>query len=163
MDRSDPRIQALEDLFRSAEDVVLAYLFGSRSEGRERPDSDWDIALVGDGAIAYERRFELEREARQLLDGAEVQIVPMQSAPIELRFRVVAAGLLLYERSIEERVEWEANTMSRYYDALPALRCWREELIEGGNADAAVRRYRESARKAGRLHKLTRSDPHRLA
>jgi predicted nucleotidyltransferase len=167
MDRDDPKLEALRHFFASesetAPKIMLAYLFGSRAEGREHAGSDWDIGVVSDSSMPYERRFELEREARRLLDGAEVQIVPMHSAPIELRFRVVATGRLLYERSIEERVEWEANTMSRYYDALPQLHRWREEVIEGGNADAAVRRYRESAGKARRLRESTRSDSDRLA
>lgn len=161
VDRDGAEVRALRHLFASAPDVVLAYVFGSRAEGRERQDSDWDIAVVSEGLIDYHRRFELEREARRLLEGAEVQVVPMCSAPIEIRFRVVATGLVLYERSQEDRVEWEANTMSRYYDALPALRRWRSELIEGGNSDAAVRRYRESAGKARRLSQQAGGDARR--
>ncbi|MGH2633260.1 MAG: type VII toxin-antitoxin system MntA family adenylyltransferase antitoxin [Tepidiformaceae bacterium] len=160
MDNDDSRLLALRDLFSTVDEVVLAYLFGSRAEGREHPASDWDIALVTESPLTYERRFELEHAARQLVDG-EVQLVPMQSAPIEMRFRVVATGRLLFQRSVEERVEWEANTMSRYYDALPGLLRWRAELIEGGNTDAAIRRYRKSAGKTRRLPQQAGGDSYR--
>jgi len=159
MESHDPRLAALCRPFAEAPEVILAYLFGSRAEGREHPDSDWDIAIVTDAHISYARRFELELAAQQRLGGGRVQVITMDSAPIELRYRVVATGMLLFARSVELRVEWEATTMSRYFDALPGLRQWRADLIKGGNSDAAVRRYRKQTGKAQRLREPAGGDP----
>lgn len=44
------RLRAANDAF--VPQVRFAYLFGSRAQGRERPDSDIDVAVVLDDGIA---------------------------------------------------------------------------------------------------------------
>ncbi len=42
----DPRLERLLDAVVSALNPRAVYLFGSRAEGRERPDSDYDLMVV---------------------------------------------------------------------------------------------------------------------
>lgn len=45
-----------------------------------------------------------------------------------MAFAVIAQGKVLLQRDLETRVEYEADTLSRYYDYLPVLRAQREEV-----------------------------------
>ncbi len=42
---TDQNIQALKAYFTKRDDVVMAFVFGSRASGRTHTDSDWDVAL----------------------------------------------------------------------------------------------------------------------
>jgi hypothetical protein len=50
-------------------------------------------------------------------------IVVLNAAPVELASAIIAQGKRLYERDVFTRVEFEADTMSRYGDYLPVLHC----------------------------------------
>lgn len=41
----DPKIQALKEYFAERDDVIMAFLFGSRASGKVHTGSDWDIAV----------------------------------------------------------------------------------------------------------------------
>ncbi len=113
--------------------VELAYLFGSRAqiEGRAGPLSDYDFALLLREELAFPRRYELAyRLARCLgVPFDRIDLVVLNAAPIELRYGVVATGILLYEVHRAVRVEFEARTLGRYFDYLPVLRRQRADLL----------------------------------
>lgn len=73
-----------------------------------------------------------------------MDVVFLNWAPVELARAVIAQERLLYERSVAERVEFEAKMMSMYADCLPVLRRQREELLKGEGHEAGVQRYREA-------------------
>ena len=43
------------------DEVLFAFLFGSRAGGKPRPDSDWDIGVCVSDALTAEQRFDLRR------------------------------------------------------------------------------------------------------
>jgi hypothetical protein len=47
MAANDPVVEALRKALSGRKDVRLALLFGSRTRGRARPDSDADVAVLG--------------------------------------------------------------------------------------------------------------------
>ena len=46
-------------------------------------------------------------------------LVVLNRAPVELKYNVVATGKVLYEESRAALVEFEAETLSAYFDSLP--------------------------------------------
>jgi len=150
------------------EDIVLAYLFGSRATGRAAPESDYDIAVLldeyGPVPVPPDRRYHLGGELGILLSPIPVDLVPLNRAPVEFAYAVVVGGQRLFERSLAERVEYEANILSRYADMLPVLRAQRAELIGGGDYEAGVRRNRAALDKTRRMLAKIRAaapPPHR--
>lgn len=92
--------------------------------------SDYDLALLFSEEPSAQERYTLGHQLAQLLETDRVDLVVLNRAPIELRYGVIATGYLLYEASRAWRVEFEAQTLSRYFDYLPILRCQRKELLE---------------------------------
>jgi predicted nucleotidyltransferase len=53
-------VDALREVLRDRQDVHLALLFGSQARGKARPDSDVDVAVLGENLDV----FDLYGEAR---------------------------------------------------------------------------------------------------
>ena len=148
---SSPPRQAIAEHLSENRQIILGYLFGSQAQGRAGPMSDYDIAILITGEMDPRTRHELAHELARLLDVERVDLLILNRAPIELRYNVVAEGRLLYQRDLVSRVEFEAETLSRYADFLPVLRQQRREIIKGGNNEIGVRRYRTALRETRRV------------
>ncbi|MBE9542875.1 MAG: nucleotidyltransferase domain-containing protein [Proteobacteria bacterium] len=131
--------------------IDLAYIFGSRAAGKEGPISDYDIAVLFSEPYTPGQRYELAHKLKKKLMTDQVDLVVLNHAPVELRYAVIATGTILYEVSLEVRVEYEALTLSLYGDYLPILRHQRKEIMEESNHEAGVQRYRAALGKTQRL------------
>ncbi len=116
-------------------EVRLAYLFGSRAGGANRPHSDLDIAVLVDDPLAADAGA-INRTIRRLAArlGGEIpsealDIVLLNTAPALLRHRVLRDGVLLYARNETERVRFALGTMREYQDLEPRLAEHRRQRI----------------------------------
>jgi len=143
---------------RSQFAVGLAYLFGSQATGQAGAQSDYDVAVLFDGKVPTDDRYVLTHQLTELLDTG-VDLVDLARAPIELVYNVIATGQILYEKDRTTRVEFEARTLSMYFDQLPVLRAERRALLEETREDydAGVERYRTALRATERMLAQTRA------
>ena len=125
--------------------VRLVYLFGSQVRGETGPLSDVDLGvLLAPGEPVARNREQLAPLFSAALEGAPVDLIILNQAPIELAYAVIAQGKFLYQREPAERVEYEADVLSRYGDYLPFLRAQRQDILEGAGDERRVQRYREA-------------------
>lgn len=123
--------------------LSLIYLFGSQVDGKLGRLSDYDFAMLMDhGTTEGNVQAQLTHLLHMGLGGAQVDVVLLNQAPIELAYGVIAQGELLYQRALFTRVEYEAYVMSRYGDYLPVLRAQRAELLKRAHHDTRIQRYR---------------------
>ena len=108
----------VEGLTREASAVLraagasFAYVHGSRASGTSRADSDLDVAAFWGAAAPAS--FEVEIPA-----GVDLMI--LDTAPLELRGRVAEKGVLLFESDPAARVDWEAMTRKIWFDERPRI------------------------------------------
>jgi uncharacterized protein len=150
----------LADACAELSEVRLAWLFGSQASATPRPGSDVDVAvLVDDQAVrdADARRATIWRLAGSL--GREVgshrlDLVLLNDAPPLLRHRVLSSGLLLFERSPEERVRYVRRTLREVQD-FQVRRDWflrrRIERLKGAAPVGGSPDLLEKARGVARL------------
>jgi len=136
------RIRAAAQKALSGHRVSLAYLFGSMASGRETPLSDIDIAVLTEQDFSPHERLRLELkleiELAELCDG-EFDVRIINDAPLAVRGTVVQTGLLLYVRNDADRVEFETNVRSRYFDFLPFLRRYDNIWLDAQRKDLQAR------------------------
>ncbi len=153
--------QVLQEYFAGEEQILLAYLFGSQADETAGPQSDYDIALlVRQPSLALQAR--LTHEIGVILETNRVDVVLLNRAPVELAYAVIAQGQLLYQRSVAERVEFEAKVLSLYGDYLPILRHQREEILQDVGK-ARVQRYREALGRTERTLAAIRTDQGKIS
>lgn len=119
-------------------DLVAAYLFGSRARGESTETSDWDFAVLLEPAPAedtLERRLQLMDELGQIV-GSGADVVVLNDAPPLLGHEILRDGVLLVERDIAARVEFEVRTGKLYCDSRWTRRYFieamRVEIKAGG-------------------------------
>lgn len=135
--------QQVEAMMTTPPNVCLVYLFGSQVSGTTGPLSDVDLAvLLTHGTSMLQAMAELEHRFAVTLDGRRANLVVLNQAPIELAYAVIAQGTIIYQRSLAERVEYEAEVMSRYGDYLPFLQAQQQDILQGTGNERRVQRYR---------------------
>src|SRR5699024_4491062 len=92
--------------------ALFAYLHGSRAQGEARRDSDVDVAAYfGDRDL----------RSWDVLVPAGVDLLVLDTAPLELAGRVALSGVLLFEVDSDMRVHWEATIRRIYLDERPRM------------------------------------------
>lgn len=116
-------IDLLHDRLEAVDEILFAYLFGSRAGGRPRPDSDWDVAVYLDPALSARERFDVRRRLTvDLEDVGRVDVVVLNDAPPLLAHRALCGRRLLV-RDKTALVRFFVKTMSmaeddRYYSQI---------------------------------------------
>ena len=86
----------IQILQKEIPDLAAVYLFGSRSEGFARPDSDTDIAYLSNGpAMPAVDRFFLAQKLANILN-TDVDLVDLRVASTVLRFEIVGKGKRIF-------------------------------------------------------------------
>jgi predicted nucleotidyltransferase len=114
----------------------LAVLFGSRSTGRARPDSDVDVAIVPrepDWSIWEEGRLASRLETAL---GLPVDVVRLDLASTLLRWEIVRTGVPIVADSPEEWTRTLVSVTAEHADFAPiaerAARSFLHRLAEAG-------------------------------
>ncbi len=100
----------------------FAYLHGSRTTGEATPESDLDVAAW----------FGAPVDSWVVAGGlpALVDLLVLDTAPLELAGRIALRGQLLFETDPAARVAWEATTRKIYLDEQPRLAQARRDFVE---------------------------------
>lgn len=109
-------------------DVSTVYVFGSRARGDESESSDLDIGVVVDNPLG----FDVFSFAAGLEDelGVDVDCVVLNDASVMLCRRVLVEGVVVYERSEQDRVSFEVGARRAYFDMKPRARQRADERRE---------------------------------
>jgi hypothetical protein len=118
---------------------------------KEGSISDYDIAVLYSKHHPTSLRHVLAHKLNTILMTDQVDLVVLNSAPIELGYAVISTGVVVYEVSVKVRVEYEALILSLYGDYLPILRGQREDILKEDNNEAGIQRYRAALGKTQRL------------
>jgi uncharacterized protein len=109
--------------------VQFAYLFGSRATGRERPDSDADIAIMVDRPMELLDEAVLADRLARTLGVPSVDLLDLGRASLRMRGRVLAEGRRIFSVDEPARVAFEVRSRSEYFDFLPTHRAHRDAFL----------------------------------
>lgn len=125
-----------ECLSRVARDhrLLALYLFGSVASETAGPDSDVDVAALffpddprwREGSTYIDLYDALTRCVR----GTRLDLLVMQRAPLELQYRVLAQGEVLYCASDAGRADYEDRVLRDYLDFAVELRLFEAEVAD---------------------------------
>lgn len=116
-------------------DVRIVYLFGSYAERTEHNLSDIDIGIVfndikiveNNTNSVYQNLYDLFTE---YFKNKRLDIVFLQRADLELCFDVIRHGQVIYEDSVENRLNFEESVFQKYLDFKPILNQFDRAVLE---------------------------------
>ncbi len=115
-------IEALRRALESRKDVRLAMLFGSRSRGCARPESDVDVAVEAPGVDLWTLAADLSQAV-----GLEVDVVDLREAGYPLLKAVLRDGLLIHQGRKGALGDWRSQAIARTELDRP----WFERMRDG--------------------------------
>lgn len=113
-------------------DVAAVYLYGSVARGgKSFHDVDMALLLPGDPPLSLEGlHLDLASELESRL-GITVDLLVLNTAPVDLVHRVLRDGVLLVERDRSLRIRFEVKARNEYFDLEPILLEYRKAREEG--------------------------------
>jgi len=104
-----------------AKGALFAYIFGSVARGDHTATSDLDIAALFP---------EPAPQAFEVTLPAGVDLLVLNSAPLEIKGRIALDGTLLFEDDQVARVRWESTTRKIYLDERYRIERSHREFLE---------------------------------
>ncbi len=85
--------------------AVAVYLFGSRADGDQRPDSDLDLAVLAEGPLAPVALWDAAQSLAIRFD-CDVDLVDLRTASTVLQHQIITTGRRLFgQGGVVERFE----------------------------------------------------------
>ncbi len=130
MQLNDTASARLQGVFEKYPEVLAVYLFGSQAEGRARPDSDYDLAVVATpGADARARKLDmLAGLAREGFSNADLTF--LDQGELVLGHEAVRLNRIVFSRPEFDAGSFYSRIVRMYLDFQPYLRVQREALKE---------------------------------
>lgn len=120
----EPVLAAVRACFAGRGDEIAAvYVFGSTARGEASPKSDVDLGILFQQTPASTldaQPFDIAADLERRL-GVTADVVVLNSAPPDLRIRVLREGVLAVEHDRSARIRFEVATRNEYFDLEPIL------------------------------------------
>jgi len=141
----------IKKIFSQENNILLAYIFGSQLQRKTGPLSDYDFAVFLSQKPAFSFKYELKNKLANALNIEQIDLVILNDAPIELKYKVITTGKVIFQKNSIVKTEFEADTLSQYFDYLPVLRAQKKDILEvkskGEKYGDRIQRYRAALRK----------------
>lgn len=110
-------IAGLKKALAKEPNVLAAYLFGSKAMGKARPDSDMDLAIVVKDRTKKEEFYFLKRISHLPFSNLDITVVDLQNSSTLFLHQIIKNGFPIYKKSEKERVIFESQAASRFFDS----------------------------------------------
>jgi uncharacterized protein len=139
-------INKLNDYYRSNDDVLFGYLFGSFAKNKSRSHSDIDIAIY---LSDYNREKAHEYKmmnimALQDIFKRPVDLILFNEAPPLLKHEIFKTGILFIEKDHLALVEYKVKNYHQYLNQLYIINRFFEKnkmMIQGETIDGQPQYY----------------------
>jgi predicted nucleotidyltransferase len=123
------RLQAVKDYLAGQRDIVAVYLFGSFGTEFQNAFSDLDLGVIfhPERLPDLRRELSIEAELSLLLGTDRIDMVNLNRAPVQLRFKAVSKGTLLFEADAKALAGFLENTYRIYGDYQVDLEAYYRE------------------------------------
>lgn len=140
----DKIVKILKEYFEKEDNVIFAYLFGSYAKGKERENSDVDIAVYVNELIAKDSKKVLDFQIKHMSNISdilkkEVDLVILNQASPLLRHEVISEGILLVEKDHNKLVNFKKLSFYYYQDWLNIMKIKIMYIKERISADGKER------------------------
>lgn len=125
-------IYQLRKALKDRKEVAAIYLFGSYGSQYQTQFSDIDLGVIfqPNVQIGLPEELELDAYLSLALKTDRLDLVNLNNAPIQLRYKAVTDGMLIYEADYIATSDFLEATYKKYLDYAYHLRKFEQERIK---------------------------------
>ena len=124
-------LNVLKEVLEKDEDVLFAYLYGSRVYGSTHLESDVDIAIYlkpSDMKGFIEKDKKLTSILITELHTDKIDLRILNVSPFLLQYKIIKEGIPIVIRDELGRVDFEIRVMNRFFELKPHLDEYQQAL-----------------------------------
>ncbi len=125
--RPDNTIEQLREVVETFPGLDALILYGSRARGDASPRSDWDLAYLASGALDA---GDLHFRVVEVLGDDRVDLVDLERASGQLRYRAAGDGRTIFERAPRTVEGFRVEAIAYWLDMAPIIRAEYEARLE---------------------------------
>mgnify|MGYP000870723889 FL=1 len=115
-------------------EIIFAYVHGSFMEQTAFGDIDLAVYLkkedLNEQIVKYEIELEIKLE-ENIKYPLDVRV--LNHAPLSFQYHVIKSGVLLFEKDMDSRVEFQTKTLDFYFDFAPFRKQYLEGVLDFGD------------------------------
>ncbi len=112
----DEKIACLPAYFESIPEVMTVFLFGSYGTENQTPLSDIDFAVYFNKRMDLFEEMAFLSKLSDVLGTDRVDLVNLNKAPINIQFRAISEGRIIYERDYIATCDYIEKVIGLYQD-----------------------------------------------
>ena len=109
-------LERAADYASQCDEIMALYLIGSHGTQHQTPLSDVDFAFLTRHALDIKRQTEIEAELSDIVNLDNIDVVFLDRASLQFRYKVLAEGRLLYQRDAVFLSDFQERTVKLYLD-----------------------------------------------
>jgi len=126
----DEKLNNLPGLFSKMPEILAVFLFGSYGTENQTDISDIDFAILFDRKLNLVEEADCLMRMSQFLETDRVDLVNLNKAPLNLQFRVISEGKIIYEKAYIITCDYIENVIDLYQDYAIDLYFYYKEYDE---------------------------------
>ena len=136
-DLLEEKINDLTSFFNSCDFIATVYLFGSYGTELYDPDrSDIDLAIIFNRNLTLKEELQIDAQISLILKSDNIDVVNLNKARVDISYRVLATGKIIYEKDKIITADFVENTLKHYFDHGIALENMNTDTYEVIKEDA---------------------------
>lgn len=114
----EDNIPILVEFFKSREEILAVYLYGSYGSEYQTNLSDVDIAVLVSDSVRADLAYQLDLSAQMadIIREEDIDILILNTASIVMQFEVLSTGKMLFERDHELFCDFLERVLKEYGD-----------------------------------------------
>ena len=117
-------VAAMREVLRDRQDVYLALLFGSQARGKARPDSDVDVAVLGENLDVFDLYGDLSLAVHK-----EVDVVDLSRAGFALLNAIVRDHVIIHQGRPGAAGRWLSHAITQLETDRPGYERMRDAYL----------------------------------
>ena len=131
-------MRGLQKILKKAP-IELGFLYGSRIQGNITKFSDYDLAVLinekfyaqnNDSKTKLEMKLNLLGELFEFFSSENVDLLILNEAPINLKYKVIQKGKLIYYNEINTYYQFKASVILEFLDFNPIFNFYQRILYK---------------------------------
>lgn len=120
----------LVNYFKNHEAIATAYLFGSYGSPSYNPEfSDIDLAIIFNRNLSLKEELLIDANISLILESDNYDLVNLNKSRIDICYRVLATGTIIYERDSIKTADFVEKTLKHYFDHGLVLEKMKEDTL----------------------------------